>query len=202
MPTDTLWNAALAVLATFGAGSVIVVGLARWLGEIIAKRILQTEQNVVLQRLEELKQEFGLASLSYERHVEVVTEYYAMFYRSYRLCQDVVNWDVTKRPGCEDVNSRDQYLREINPIVDDWNARQGVIRLVIPRKVLELHEEAIRAFGRFNTAVMDFDYGDESKRRENEAAFEEIDRIKRRLEEELRLHLRSDSVRPSTAVDG
>ena len=123
---------------------------------------------------------------------------FVMFYRSYRLCQDVVNWDVTKRPGCEDINSRDKYLREINPIVADWNALQGVIRLVIPRKARELHEEAIRAFGRFNAAVMDFDYSDESKRHENETAFEEIDRIKRRLEEELRLHLRSDAVQVAT----
>ena len=198
MAIDTFWNAALAAVATFGAGSVIVVGLARWLGEITAKRIPQAEQNIVLQRLEELKQEFGLASLSYEKHVEVVTGYSEMFYRSYRLCQDVVNWDVTKRPGCEDVNSRDKYLKEINPIVDDWNARQGVIRLVIPRRVLELHEEAIRAFGRFNTAVIDFDSFDESTRRENEAAFEEIDGIKRCLEEELRIHLRSDTVQPPT----
>ena len=115
------------------------------------KRISRDEQNTLNKGLEDLKRELGLARLSYERHAQHVVDYYAMFYKSYQLAQQTEHADLIRRPDQEDLDTKKNYLAKIDCIADEWNSRQGVLRLILPKEALTLHERAIGDLNRLKT---------------------------------------------------
>jgi hypothetical protein len=194
MPDTSPWSIAGAILASLGGGAIIVAALLRWLGDIIAKRILQREQSVLLAGLEELKQELGLARLSYDKHVQHVVDYYAMFYKSYQLCQRTSRADLIRHPDREDLDTKKDYISKIDDIANDWNMRQGLLRLVLPQQALNLHEQAIGEFNAFKNLVKSYDNNSMESRNALKDCFIRIDAIKQQLESCLRIHLRTDKV--------
>jgi hypothetical protein len=192
--TSDIWSVPLAILTSVGGGAVIVVALVRWLAEVTAKRILQNEQHAILKSLEELKQELGLARLTYDKHVQQVVEYYGMFYKSYQLCQLTAGADITRRPGLPDLDLKGDYLNKIDSIADEWNAKQGVLRLVLPHNLLRLHEQAISELNRFKDCVTNYRNSDAATRTDLQESFKRFDALKQQLEKGLREHLRTDKV--------
>jgi len=166
----------------------------KWLGDVIAQRISRDEQNTLNKGLEDLKQELGLARLSYERHAQHVVDYYAMFYKSYQLAQQTEHADLIRRPDQEDLDTKKNYLAKIDCIADEWNSRQGVLRLILPKEALTLHERAIGDLNRFKDLVADFDNSSSESRAALHDAFVKIDATKRELEACLRNYLRVDKV--------
>lgn len=195
MPTDSSpFTTAAAILLSLGGGAAIVAGLFRWLGDITAKRILQKEQNVVLFQIEELRKELGLTALSYDKHVHHVVDYYAMFYRHYQLCQRTAHADILRWPDREDIDTKKDFLDKIDNFAEDWNSRQGLLRLILPSCILAIHEEIISALNDFKDKVQDFDRSKQKTRDELQQSFVGIDSLKRQLETALRNHLRTDKV--------
>ena len=87
-----------AIAVSFGGGAAIVIALSGWLGKLWAKRILQTEKATLQRQIEELKHELGLVKSSYERYLDLILEYYTVFYRHYRLCQKTTNANAYRSP--------------------------------------------------------------------------------------------------------
>jgi hypothetical protein len=171
-----------------------VASLFRWLGDITAKRILQNEQNVVLIQIEELRKELGLTALSYDKHVHHVVDYYAMFYRHYQLCQSTSHADILRWPDREDLDTKKDFLSKIDGFAEDWNSRQGLLRLILPRPILSIHEQIISALNTFKDKVQNFDRSAPNSHKELQQSFVKIDDLKQQLEASLRDHLRTDKI--------
>lgn len=179
------------VAASFGVGAGIVVVLSKYLGELWAKRALQSEAAKLQEKLEELKHELSLTRSSYENHIALILEYFAVFYRHYRLCQRAAGADGHRQPNGEITNTRDEYLEKLDEFLDEWAHGEGRIRLLLPEQALKLHQEAIDCFNRFTHAVKGFQK-DEKTRAEKTAAFAEVERVKKELERTLRQFMRTE----------
>ena len=190
----SLFSIAGAILLSLGGGAAIVAGLFRYLGEITARRIIQKEQNIVLREIEELRKEIGLTSSSYDKHLGHVVDYYQIFYRHYLLCQRTAHADIVRHPDREDLNTKKDFLNKIDAFAEDWNSRQGLLRLVLPSSSMEIHEQIVTALNDFKDKVDDFDNRSQESRDALLHSFKEIDRLKQQLEANLRTHLRTDKV--------
>jgi hypothetical protein len=168
--------------------------LFRWLGDITARRILQSEQNVVLLQIEELRKEICLAASSYDKHVHHVVDYYATFYCHYQLCQRTSHADILRWPDRDDLDTKKDFLDKIDAFAEDWNSRQGLLRLILPSPILAIHEQIISALNSFKDKVQAFDRGNQASRDELQQSFVRIDNLKKQLEAGLRSHLRTDKV--------
>lgn len=60
MNTSEIWRLILLVIGSIGGASVIIVGLASWLGKIWADRLLEKQKAVYAQDLEKLKQQLTI----------------------------------------------------------------------------------------------------------------------------------------------
>ena len=171
-----------AVALSFGGGAVIVIGLSAWLADLFAKRTLQREQH-----------ELGLAKSSYDHYLDLILEYYRIFYRHYRLCQRTANADGHRQPEGEITYTKDEFLAGLDTFLADWATQEGKIRLLLPSRILALHEEAIDCFNRFKRAVDQFKKDDKT-RKEKKDAFAAVESIKSRIEEALREFLRTEKL--------
>ncbi|MFC5490604.1 hypothetical protein [Dokdonella soli] len=182
------------ILASFGGGAVIVIGLATWLGNLWASRILQAEKAALDAKLESLRHEMRIVKSAYEHHLDLILDYYSMFYRHYRLCQRTARADARKEePDGKMVETKDEFMVELREIINEWASREGRIRLLLPATLLALHEEAIGRFNEFNRAVADFTSSEPSPRKK-EQVFIQIEDTKSKLEAGLREFLRTESL--------
>lgn len=194
MSESSVWSIAAAIVVSLGGGGIIVAALLNWLGKIIASRILQREQGVLATELERLKQDLGLSRISYDKHVLHVVDYYAMFYKSYQLSQRAARADLLRYPDREDLNTKQDYLAKIDDVASEWGSRQGLLRLVLPQEVLNLHEQAIAEFNDFKDLVTSYDCNSAASRNALKDSFVRIDTIKNKIERSLRVHLRTDTI--------
>jgi len=171
-----------AVAVSFGGGAVIVIALSGWLADLWAKRALQREQH-----------EFGLAKSSYDHYLDLILEYYRIFYTHYRLCQRTAGADGHRQPDGQITYTKDDFLSGLDTFLADWAAQEGKIRLLLPSKILALHSEAIDCFNRFKRAVDHFKK-DDTTRKEKEEAFAAVESVKSRLEKALREFLRTEKL--------
>lgn len=181
-----------AVAASFGTGAAVVIGLSRWLGGLWASRILQNERAGFERALSDHVHELGLAKSSYDRYLELILDYYSMFYEQYRFCQRVSAADAYrhKETGIT-VHTKGEFLSKLDEILEEWARREGKIRLLLPSAILEIHMEAISAFNAFKRSVEEFDTTHET-RAAKEQAFVEVDRVKKCMESSLRAFLRTE----------
>ncbi len=180
-----------AIAVSFGGGAVIVIGLSTYLADLWAKRTLQREQSALQAQIEELKHELGLAKSSYDHYLDLILEYYRVFYRHYRMCQRTANADAHRQPDGQITFTQDEFLANLDTFLVDWATQEGKIRLLLPSKLLELHGEAIDCFNQFKHSVENF-RKDEVTRKAKEDAFAQIESVKSRLEVSLREFLRTE----------
>jgi len=167
--------------------------LAGWLGTIWAKRILQNEGAKLNEALEAIKHELSLEKSSYEHYLDLIIEYYRVFYRHYRSCQRAAHADAHRLPDGSITHTKDEFLKSLDSFLEDWSEKEGAIRLLLPKKAMELHEEAVSLFNRFKDAVEEFDSDDHSRQAKQEA-FVPIHDLKTRMEEVLREFLRTEKL--------
>lgn len=183
-----------AVFVIFGGGAAILIGLSSWLGDLWAKRILQTESALLQTRLDKLSYELSLAKSSYDKRLDPILEYYALFYRHYRFCQRTTRADGYRRlPAGEMIDTKDAFLAEIDQFIVDWASQEGRIRLLLPSELLALHEEAVERFNEFKQAVDAFTRDEESREKKRQA-FSAIENLKSRFEDGLRKFLRTEKL--------
>lgn len=194
METVDIVKIASLIMTSFGGGALIVVALTRWLGDLWAGRILQEERAKLDTKLEEVRHELGIAKSAYEHHLDLILDYYAMFYRHYRLCQRTASADAHRKShDGELVYTKDQFIKLLDEHLIEWASQEGRIRLLLPSKILELHEKSVEKFNQFKHAVGEFSPA-EGTPRKKELAFNEIHEIKLQLEEGLREFLRTESL--------
>jgi len=183
-----------AVALSFGGSAAVVIALSGWLGNLWAKRILQQEQSRLQAQLEELRHELSLSKSSYERYLDLILDYYTVFYRHYRMCQRTARADAHRRlPNGEITYTKDEFPKALDGFIADWKAQEGKIRLLLPSRILEIHSEAIQCFNRFKRAVEEFKTT-EASRKEKEEAFQAVEDVKTRLETGLRDFLRTEKL--------
>ena len=171
-----------AVAVSFGGGAVIVIGLSTYLGDLWAKRILQNEHH-----------ELGLAKSSYDHYLDLILEYYQVFYRHYRMCQRAANADGHRLPDGTITSTQDEFLEALDSFLIDWAAQEGKIRLLLPSRILALHCEAIDSFNVFKRAVEGF-RKDDATRQAKVEAFRKVESVKSQLEDALREFLRTEKL--------
>lgn len=181
------------VAASFGIGAAIVVALAKYLGDLWAKRALQNEAAKLQEKLEELRHDLSLTRSSYENHVNLILNYFDMFYRHYRLCQRAASADAFRQPDGEIRHTKEEYLENLDSFMAEWAQHEGKIRLILPEGTLALHERSVDCFNRFTKAVKAF-RGDDETRDAKKDAFVEIERVKADLEGTLRQFLRTEKL--------
>lgn len=196
MPTQDAFNLVAAVVASFGSGALIVIGLSTWLGNLWAKRILQIESAAFQREIESIRHELNIAKSSYDQRLSFILEYYAVFYRHYRLCQRTASADAHRKlPDGPVQFTKDEFLNSLDQFIADWASVEGRIRLLLPAKLLVLHEEAVDTFNSFKSTVDAFRNDDNGKSRQiKENAFAKIDDLKSRLESKLREFLRTEKL--------
>jgi hypothetical protein len=194
MTFDEILQIVILVLASFGGGAVIVVGLSSWLGNLWASRILQGERSKFEVQLEGLRHELGIAKSAYEHHLDMILDYYATFYRHYRMCQRTAHADAHRElPDGKMIFTKDEFIAALGSFLSDWAAQEGRIRLLLPAKLLAIHEEAVGKFNEFRDAVFAFSTA-EPMPRKKEKAFLAIEEVKNKLESGLREFLRTESL--------
>lgn len=171
-----------AVAVSFGSCAVIVIGLSSYLGDLWAKRILQNEHH-----------ELGLAKSSYDYYLDLILEYYQVFYRHYRMCQRAANADGHRLPDGTITSTQDEFLEALDSFLIDWATQEGKIRLLLPSRILALHGEAIDSFNVFKRAVEGF-RKDDATRKAKVEAFRKVESVKSQLEDALREFLRTEKL--------
>jgi hypothetical protein len=180
------------IIASFGGGVVIIIVLSSWLGKLWMGRILQEEKASFTEQLENIRHELSITKSSYEHHIDLILDYYALFYKHYLMCSRAANADAYRPlPDGEMIHSREEYLDNLEGILKSWQAYHGRLRLLLPAKLLSIHEEAIGKLNEFRDAVYSFTSA-EPEPRKKAVVFKELDEIKSRLEAGLRDFLRTE----------
>jgi hypothetical protein len=194
MTFDEILQIVILILASFGGGAVIVVSLSSWLGNLWASRILQGERSKFEVQLEALRHELGITKSAYEHHLDLILDYYSTFYRHYRMCQRTAHADAHRElPDGEIKFTKDEFIADLGSFLTDWAAQEGRIRLLLPAKLLAIHEEAVGKFNEFRDAVFAFTSAEPIPRKK-EKVFQSIEEVKNKLESGLREFLRTESL--------
>ena len=194
MPYEEILKITYLIIASFGSGAVIVTALLSWLGKLWMERILQAEKVLITEQIENIRHELSITKSSYDHHIDLILDYYALFYKHYSMCRRAANADAYRSiPDGEMVESRGEYLDNLEEILNNWQEYNGRVRLLLPSKLLSIHEEAIGKFNEFRKAVYNFTSA-EPEPRKKALVFNELDEIKSRLEEGLRDFLRTESI--------
>ena len=180
-----------AVTLSFGSGAVIVIALSKWLGDLWASRILQGERAKLEQQLADHAHERGLAKSSYDRYLDLILEYYKMFYSHYRLCQRASGADAHRQPDGTITYTRDDYLNALDAQREEWSGQEGMLRILLPSPILATHMQAIDAFNKFKRAIDAFD-ATPGTHQVKKDAFVVVDAVKKTLEQQLRDFLRTE----------
>ncbi len=181
------------ILSSFGGGAIIVVALSSWLGSLWASRILQNERGLIETQLVAFRHDLGLVRATYENHLNRVLDYYDTFWRHYRLCQQAASADAIRSPNGRVSFTKESFLNQLDEFLSEWAEQEGRIRLILPSRVLEQHEHAIKAFNAFKRAIDKFDNSPEGRKRKKEA-FENVHSVKERMEKELRDFLKTEKL--------
>lgn len=181
------------VAISFGGGAVIIIALSGWLADLWAKRILQREDASLKEKIEDLRHELGLAKSSCDHYLDLILEYYRVFFRHYRSCQRAANADAHRQPDGQITFTKDEFLSDLDTFLVDWAAQEGKIRLLLPSSILALHIEAVDCFNLFKRAIDDF-CKDEKSRSEKKEAFLAVHDVKSRMEKSLREFLRTEKL--------
>lgn len=183
-----------AVVAIGGVGA-IVVAVTKWLGDFWAQELLQKHSAVLEADLEKVRHDLSLAKASYDHRLGLILDYYAFFYRHYRLCQRTASADAHRQlPDGPVVYTKDAFLNTVDQFIVDWSNQEGRIRLLLPTPLLALHEEAVECFNKFKQAVDKFSIEDYEAQRRKEKAFEAVEDLKKRFESGLRSFLRTEKL--------
>ena len=181
----------LTTLGAFGGWALVVAALTHYLADLFAKRALQREAAGFSSQLATFGHEWKLRESSYAKHLDLLLDYYATFYRHYRLCQNATNQDAHRMPDGKIVKTKDTFFAELDQYRSEMRQQEGKARLLLPASLLQLNEDGIAAFNRFKDAMARTVY-DEEFHEAKRKAFADIIDVKSRLESGLRNFLRTE----------
>ena len=196
---DELSSLLFNALAAFGGWTVVVAALVYYLGELFSKRTLQREASALSKQVAALGHELSLRKSAYDKHLDLLLDYYASFYRHYRACQAAAEKDAVELPDGTRVSMKDRFFGELDDYLARSAAAEGRIRLILPAKALTLHSETLRVFNEFKRVMERKHYDDEFHTKKT-AAFMELHSLKEELEKVLRDFLRTEHLLAETSA--
>jgi hypothetical protein len=191
--SDFLTELALKFVEAFGGAGAILVGLVAFLAGIAANRISQKESAQLNRQLGAIAHELSLRESSYAKHLDLLLDYYAIFYRHYRLCQNAANQDAHRLPDGTTIRTKDHFFERLDDYLQASKAEEGKVRLVLPAHLLTIHDESIKSFNEFKDAMLREQY-DEVFHEQKRVAFTKVHRVKEQLESGLRGLLRTEQL--------
>jgi hypothetical protein len=189
----------LKALAAFGGWTVVVAALTYYLGDLLSKRTLQKEASALSQQVASLGHELSLRKSAYDKHLDLLLDYYASFYRHYRTCQAAAEKDAVQLPDGTRVSMKEKFFEELDDFLVRSAAAEGRIRLILPVRALELHSETLRVFHDFKR-VMERKLYDDEFHTKKAATFMELHALKEQLEKVLREFLRTEHLLAETSA--
>jgi hypothetical protein len=183
----------ITTLGAFGGWALVVAALTHYLGDTFAKRALQREASKLSEQLAALSHELKLRESSYVKHLDLLLDYYSIFYGHYRRCQNATNHDLIRYPDGTEIKTRQVFQDQLEQYLTDSKATEGRLRLVLPESLMLLNEEAIDAFNTFKDAMKREKY-DEVFHAQKREAFAKIQSVKERIEADLREFLRTEKL--------
>ena len=187
----------LKALAAFGGWTVVVAALVYYLGDLVSKRTLQREASALSQQVASLSHELSLRKSAYDKHLDLLLDYYASFYRHYRACQAAAEKDAVELPDGTRIRMKEKFFEELDDFLLRSAAAEGRIRLILPVRALELHSETLRVFNEFKR-VMERKLYDDEFHTKKAATFMELHLLKDQLEKVLREFLRTEHLLAET----
>lgn len=183
----------ITTLGAFGGWAVVVAALSHYLADTFAKRALQREAAKFSEQLAGLTHELKIRESSYAKYLDLLLDYYAVFYRHYRLCQNATNQDAHRLPDGTVVKTKEVFFDQLDDYLSESRAQEGKARLILPAHLLELHGEAIAAFNAFKD-VMNRNVYDDLFHQKKRDAFAQVHSVKEKLGAGLREFLRTEQL--------
>ena len=183
----------ITTLGAFGGWAVVLAALTHFLGDTFAKRALQREAAKFSEQLAGLAHELKLRESSYAKYLDLLLDYYSVFYRHYRLCQNATNQDAHRLQDGTVIKTKEVFFDKLDQYLSESKAQEGKARLILPAHLLELHGEAIDAFNAFKD-VMNRDMYDDVFHQKKRDAFARVHSVKEKLEAGLREFLRTEQL--------
>ena len=144
-------------------------------------------------KLETFRHELALAHDTYEKNLDLILEYYARIYRHYRVCQEAANFDVLVAPDHSERYPKKNYLDKIEAFRADWNRDEGKLRLLLPKRILDLYEKTLSVINVFTRAIKRHTESQDDRNKAGiQSAFERVHEETTRLELDLRDFLRTE----------
>lgn len=108
--TKSCYDFISSTLFPFGGWAVVVIALISFLANIHASRILQRESAKFSEKLTDISHELKLRESSYEKHLDLLLDYYSIFYRHYRFCQNATNQDAHRFEDGTIIKTKDVFF--------------------------------------------------------------------------------------------
>lgn len=180
------WQEVIPEAALVATLVLLVQGLAF---PILADRLRKALEH----ELETFRHELALAHDTYAKNLDLILEYYARIYRHYRVCQEAANFDIFVDPDGSDRFPKKDYLDKVEAFRVDWNSDEGKLRLLLPKRILDLHEKTLSAINVFTRAIKRHTASQDDRDKDSILrAFETVHEETRRLELDLREFLRTE----------
>ncbi len=156
---------------------------------------LATKEDIgdITQEVERIKNEFYLTKATYDKHIQVIFDYYANIYRYYRLCQKAASSSHVRKPGEPRKTTKSIFEDKLDDIVLQHQTVSGYVRLLLPPDVLEICSRLTDAFNDFKNLVKELPE-DATSLPKRQEAFKQIHDKKNELETALRKFLRVDQL--------
>jgi hypothetical protein len=184
-----------AILVSIGGAAAIIFGLSSFLAKVWANRILESDRDKYRQEIERLKHDNALQKSSYERYMDLIVDYHDFIYRHYRVAQNAASFDVLNFENKPKVNTKRNFVEHIDGFRDELNQMEGRLRIILPKQILDLHEDHLNIANEFKDRVKAFLKNPVQERREAiETQFDLLDASQKELETALRDLLRTENL--------
>ncbi|WP_162618012.1 hypothetical protein [Shewanella halifaxensis] len=185
------WEVIKEIIGVLGGVSAILIGLFAFYGKSLLIRIASKYNENVLKELEKVKAEMILNQKSYESQLPFIVDYYTLFYKQYRRCQQYANFEIIKHPDLGEVCTKNLFECELDSFKTSWDEIEPRVRLILPKKAYQLHCEVTESFNLFTQESKKLSGNSHEKKKNLRDVFKNIHEIKETLELLLREHLRA-----------
>lgn len=184
------WEVIKEIIGVLGGLSAILMGFFAFYGKSLLIRVASKYNERVLTKLEEVKTEMVLSQKSYESQLPFIVDYYTLFYKQYRRCQQYANIEIIKHPDLGEVCTKHLFECDLDAFKVNWDEIEPRIRLILPNKAYQLHHQVTESFNLFNQESKKLSANSNDKKQKLREVFKNIHEVKEDLELLLREHLR------------
>ena len=183
------------ILLSLGGASAIILAVSSWLGKVWASRILEKDRAHYRREVDTYTHQLSIQKTAYERYLDLIVDYHDLMYRHYRLCQLTERADTIIHPDKGEINTKQHFMISLDSFRDSLGEIEGKLRIILPKNILDEHNELIGEFNNFRAIVKEFSNSAESlDRMKLNQSMEKIVNLQSQHEISLRELLRTENV--------